>query len=160
MVHISLPTTKPVALTAQTHVRVVPTEVAAQLQSASPAVTSTTELPALFGIPEISVSNTADPERAILALLPRAAVNSLDRATIERGIAAGWVPSHNRARSGEPNDIGAGWLRFRAACARAERTLYGPDDQMWRYLAVVAADADAEAAARERSTERMGRRAA
>lgn len=103
-----------------------------------------------------------DPERAILALLPRAAVNSLDRATIERGIAAGWVPSHNTATRGEPKDIdiSAVWLRFRAACARAERTLHGPDDPMWRYLAHRAASADAEASARERSMETRNGRAA
>lgn len=104
----------------------------------------------------------AEPERDILALLPRAAVNSLDRATIERGIAAGWVPSHGRARAGEPKDVdvSAMWLRFRAACARAERTLYGTDHKMSRYLQVVAASADAEAAARERSMETDRRPAA
>lgn len=103
-----------------------------------------------------------DPERAILATLPRAAVNSLDRATIERGISAGWVPSVNRAQPGEPKyiDVSATWLRFRAACARAERTLYGRDDPMWRYLAHRAASADAEASARERSMETDRRPAA
>lgn len=103
-----------------------------------------------------------DPERDILALLPRAAVNSLDRATIERGIAAGWVPSHNRAQPGEPRDIdiSAVWLRFRAACARAEQTLYRSDEPMWRYLRVRAAQADAEASARERSMETTRRPAA
>lgn len=103
-----------------------------------------------------------DTECAILAVLPRAAVNSLDRATIDRGIAAGWVPSHNRAQPGEPKDIdiSAVWLRFRAACARAERTLYASDDPMWRYLGHRAASADAEASARERSMETMNGRAA
>lgn len=75
---------------------------------------------------------------------------------------AGWVPSHNRAQPGEPKniDMSAVWLRFRAACARAERTLYGPDDPMWRYLAARAAQADAEASARERSMEATRRPAA
>lgn len=117
-----------------------------------------------FGIPSrhdtasVTLDKALAAERAILPLLVRAAVHSIDRDLIERGIAAGWVPSHNSAQPGEPNDIGIGWLRFRAACARTERTLYAQDDPMRRYLTHRAADSDAEANARARSMETMGRR--
>lgn len=165
MAHISLPI-ETAALPVQTHVRVVPTKTTGQLQIAAPCETSTDILSSGFGIPSrldtaaVTLDVALQAERDILPLLVRAAVHSIDRAIIERGIAAGWVPSHNSATAGEPKDIdvSAVWLRFRAACARAERTLYGPDDPMWRYLQHRAADSDAEASARERSLETMGRR--
>lgn len=117
-----------------------------------------------FGAPDdaqtvaIRLDAALQAERSILTVLARAAVHSIDRAIIERGIAVGLVPSHHSAQPGEPRDTDITWLRFRAACARAERTLYAQDDPMWRYLRHRAADSDAEASARERSLETMGRR--
>ncbi len=82
-------------------------------------------------------------ERAIMpALLARASPD--DKPLIAAGIKAGWVPSHHDGH----DDIA--WLRFRAACARAEIAITD-DAALRRYLVVRALQADNEAAARERS---------
>jgi hypothetical protein len=87
-------------------------------------------------------------EREMLPLLPDAAATSIDRQIIRDGIALGIVPSVLRTRPDMPADIDIRWLRFRAACARAEMRLY---PEMTAYLRAVANGADAEATAREKA---------
>jgi hypothetical protein len=97
---------------------------------------------------------TLDPvaaEREMLPLLPDAAATSIDRQIIRDGIALGIVPSILRTRPGMPADIDIRWLRFRAACARAEMRLY---PELHDFLRNRACQADAEATARERANER------
>jgi hypothetical protein len=77
-------------------------------------------------------------------------VTSLDRQIIRDGIALGLVPSDLDVLPGHPWDIDITWLRFRAACARAEARLY---PEMATYLQHRARAADAEANERLRALE-------
>ena len=72
-------------------------------------------------------------------------MTSLDRQIVRDGIALGLVPSSLDVLPGHPWDIDITWLRFRAACARAEARLY-PEVSV--YLRNRAHQADAEATAR------------
>lgn len=81
----------------------------------------------------------------MLPRLPGAAVTSIDRQIIRDGIALGLVPSALDVLPGHPADIDITWLRFRAACARAEARLI---PEMAEYLQHRARVADGEANAR------------
>lgn len=88
----------------------------------------------------------------MLPRLPAAAVTSIDRQIIRDGIALGLVPSSLDVRMEHPADIDITWLRFRAACARAEARLL---PEMATYLQHSARTADAEANARANFAARV-----
>lgn len=89
-------------------------------------------------------------ERAILPRLANAAQTSIDRAIIQSGIIMRMVPSILDVKPEHPADIDIVWLRFRAACARAEATLH---PNLATFLRNRAHQADNEANARERARE-------
>jgi hypothetical protein len=79
-----------------------------------------------------------------------APITSLDLAIIADGQRRGWVTTHHTARADDPDMLGIAWLRFRAACARAELA-EATDPEMRRYLKARASLADGEATARAAS---------
>ncbi len=87
-------------------------------------------------------------ERQMLDYLPTHAANSIDRQIILDGIALGFLPSHVDVRPHHPVDVDVRYLRFRAACARAEAIMI---PAMSRYLLHRAHAADAEATAMDAS---------
>lgn len=92
-----------------------------------------------------AAAQAEEAERAILPTLINAAATSIDRQIIRDGINMGMHAGWLDVKPEHPSDIDIIWLRFRAACARAEMRLH---PEMTAYLRNRSRQADAEATAR------------
>jgi hypothetical protein len=91
----------------------------------------------------------ADIERQTMPAILANAVSSIDHQIIADGLKMGFLPSHVDVTADHPVNVDVLYLRFRAACARAERRMHYP--YMAAYFNNRATQADTEANAMEAS---------